>query len=581
MYTGQPRITPDVYEDSLWKPWLWLAEQYEYRGCWSFPVKTSKGNALGTFAMYFKEPREAKPRDLQLANVLTNAAAIIISRHEEAEERTRIERALRDNEQRMRLAQQAAGIGTFEWNLQTNENRWTPELEAMYGLVPGTFGGTQEDWVRLIHPEDRVHVLKQVDLAVQTGAPIQAEWRTVWPDGSAHWIMGRWQIFNDESGAPAHVVGINIDVTARKAAEEARRHLASIVESSEDAIASKDLAGIVTSWNRQAERLFGYSAQEIIGQPIRKIIPPELQDDEDRILTTIARGEKIEHFETVRLAKNGRRVDVALTISPIRDENGRIVGASKIVRDITQRKQTEQALRMSERLASVGRLAATVAHEINNPLEAVTNLLYLARGATDPAQIHPLLTQAEEELNRVALISKQSLGFYRERNGAVQLKIGGVVDSLVAVFKPKARNKSIQITAEIRQDPEIRAIEGEIRQVLANLISNSIDAISGGGTIRVRVSATRAWDQTSLCGVRLTIADSGRGIAPENRQKLFEPFFTANKEVGTGLGLWITKGIIERHNGNIRFRSRTTQGRSGTVFAVFLPSDSVPRTAEP
>jgi PAS domain S-box-containing protein len=580
VHTGEPRITSDVREDPRWKPWLWLAEQFDYRGCWSFPVKTSTGKAIGTFAIYFKEPRQATSRELQLANVLTNAAAIIISRNQEAEERARAERVLRDNEQRLRLAQQAAGIGTFEWNLQTNENRWTPELASMYGLAPGNFGGTREDWERLVHPEDRSNALKQVELAFQTGAPVQAEWRTVWPDGSTHWILGRWQVFTDESGAPVCMAGINIDVTARKTAEEARRHLAAIVESSEDAIVSKDLIGIVKSWNPQAERLFGYSPQEIIGQPIQKIIPRELQDDEERILATITRGERIEHFETVRVAKDGRRIDVSLTISPIRDENGRIVGASKIVRDITQRKQTEQALRITERLASVGRLAATIAHEINNPLEALTNLLYLARSAHDPREIHSLLAQADEELNRVALLSKQTLGFYRERNGAKRLKIANIIESLVIAFTPKARNRSIEIKLEIRQDPEIYAIESEIRQLVANLLNNSIDAIVGSGTIRVRVSAGRAWDQASQGGVRLTIADSGRGIAPEHRPKLFEPFFTTNKDVGTGLGLWISKGIVERHWGNIRFKTRITPGTSGTVFTVHLPSDAKPRSTQ-
>jgi PAS domain S-box-containing protein len=447
-------------------------------------------------------------------------------------------------------------------------------------LAPGTFGGTQNDFEQLVHPEDRSKLLKDVDLALGTGVPAQAEWRTIWPDGSVHWILGRWQVFKDESGAAARVAGINIDITSRRAAEQARRHLAAIVESSDDAIASKDLHGIVTSWNPQAERLFGYSAQEMIGQPIRKVIPPELQEDEDRILATIARGDRIEHFETVRLTKDGRRIDVALTISPIRDEAGQIVGASKIVRDITQKKQTEHALRMTERLASVGKLAATVAHEINNPLEAVTNLLYLARSSNDPTMIQSLLAQADEELNRVALLSKQTLGFYREKNGAKPLKIGKIVEPLVTAFASKARNRSIDLRAEIRNDPEILAIEGEIRQVIANLLSNSIDAIFGGGTIRVRVSAGRAWDERSAPGVRMTIADSGKGIAPEHRAKLFEPFFTTNKDVGTGLGLWIAKGIVERHSGTLRFKSLTTKGKSGTAFTVFLPTNVKPKPIE-
>lgn len=580
VHTGEPQITEDVRDDPRWKSWLWLAQHYDYRACWSFPVRTSTGKAIGTFTMCFQSPRQATSRDLQFANVLTNAAAIIISKHQEAEERARAERVLRDSEQRLRLAQQAAGIGTFEWDIRKNEIRWTPELEAMYGLAPETFGGTREDWERLIHPEDRANALKQVGLALRAGTPSQAEWRTVLPDGSTHWILARWQVFADDSGEPVRMAGINIDVTAQKSAEEARRHLAAIVESSEDAIISKDLSGIVKSWNPQAERLFGYRPQEMIGQPIRKIVPPELQDDEDRILATNPRGERIDHFETIRIAKDGRRIDVALTISPIRDENGRIVGASKIVRDITHKKRTEQALRITERLASVGRLAATVAHEINNPLEAVTNLLYLARLADDPVEIQSFLKQADEELKRVAILSRQTLGFYREKNGTRRLRIGSIVASLVSVFTSKARNRFVEIEAEILQDPEIYAIESEIRQLVANLLNNSIEAIARGGTIRVRVTAGRSWDQASLRGVRLTIADSGRGIAPEHRSKLFQPFFTVNKEVGTGLGLWVSKGIVERHGGDIRFKTRVIPGKSGTTFTVFLPSDATPRPIE-
>src|SRR6185437_12640123 len=253
----------------------------------------------------------------------------------EAAEKIRIiSDALRESEQRLRLAQQAAEVGAFEWDLQTNVNRWTPELEAMYGLAPGTFEGTREHWERLIHPEDRPIVLRQQEKAFDTGAPVQAEWRVIWPDGSIHWILARWQVLKDESGKPVRVAGINIDVTERKTAEQARQRLAAIVESSDDAIISKDLNGIITSWNRQAERLFGYTEKEMIGRSILTLIPPELHADEDMILSKIRSGEKIDHFETVRIAKSGERIDVSLSISPVRDEHGTIVGAAKIARDI-------------------------------------------------------------------------------------------------------------------------------------------------------------------------------------------------------------------------------------------------------
>src|SRR6185437_15546005 len=196
---------------------------------------------------------------------------------------------------------------------------------------------------------------------------------------SIHWILARWQVLKDESGKPVRVAGINIDVTERKTAELARQRLAAIVESSDDAIISKDLNGIITSWNRQAERLFGYTEKEMIGRSILTLIPPELHADEDMILSKIRSGEKIDHFETVRIAKSGERIDVSLSISPVRDEHGTIVGAAKIARDIRESKKIERSLRTAEKLAAAGRLAATVAHEINNPLEAVTNLVYLAK----------------------------------------------------------------------------------------------------------------------------------------------------------------------------------------------------------
>ncbi len=485
--------------------------------------------------------------------------------------RKNVEQALRDSEERLRLAQQAAAIGTFEWNPHTNVNRWTPELEAMYGLPPGGFGGTQEAWEAMVHPDYRPATLQQVEIGLQTGNPIQAEWRVVWPDGSIHWILGRWQAFRDASGKPTRMAGINVDITARKAAEEDQRRLAAIVESSDDAIASKDLNGIVTSWNKSAERLFGLKAEEIIGRPITLIIPPELHSHEETILSKIRRGEKIDHFETVRLNKNGERIEVSVTISPVKDGHGNVVGAAKIIRNITESKKIEHALRTAEKLAAAGRLAATVAHEINNPLEAVTNFIYLAKQTAGPGEVQDYLAGAEEELDRVTHLTKQTLGFYRDTRGATSMSVGALVTPLLSVFSSRARNKGIDVCPEIRQHPEISAVPGEIRQLLANLLSNSIDAVDRGGVIRIRVAASMDWSHPGEPGVRLTVADSGSGIPADIRSKLFEPFFTTKKEVGTGLGLWVCQNIAKKHGGRIRVKSCTAGNRKGTVFSTFFP----------
>jgi PAS domain S-box-containing protein len=369
------------------------------------------------------------------------------------------------------------------------------------------------------------------------------------------------------------------EARVRDLAEVESHRLAAIVESSDDAIVSKDLNGIVTSWNAGAERMFGYKPEEIVGRSITMIIPPELQEDEIRILKTLAAGQRIDHFETVRVAKSGERLDISLTISPVRDSTGKIIGAAKIARDITQRKKAEQALRTTERLASVGRLAATVAHEINNPLEAVTNLIYLAKTTSTSPEVRQYLATAEEELDRVSQLTKQTLGFYRETKDASPTRIGSLVTPLLSVFASRTKNKSLKIVPEIRHDPEIMAVRGEIRQLIANLLSNSIDAVTAGGRIRLRLSAATNSDGRRP-GVRLTIADTGSGIPPEVRARVFEPFFTTKKEIGTGLGLWVCKNIVEKHGGSIRVKSSSVPGKSWTAFSVFLPSVAQTSTLE-
>ncbi|HKT49095.1 MAG TPA: PAS domain S-box protein, partial [Candidatus Angelobacter sp.] len=250
----------------------------------------------------------------------------------------------------------------------------------------------------------------------------------------------------------------------------AAQHLAAIVESSDDAIASKDLNGIVTSWNKSAERLFGYKAAEIIGKPITTIIPTELLADEDMILGKIRKGEKIDHFETVRVAKSGERIDVSLSISPVRNEQGRIIGAAKVVRDVTQNKKIERALRTTEKLAAAGRLAATVAHEINNPLEAVHNLVFLARrDVTNSEKVAEYLQMAQRELDRVSHIARQTLGFYRDTSAPTQISMVKTLDDLLFLYEKRLEVRNIRVVKQYKDQGEIRALAGEVRQALSNL----------------------------------------------------------------------------------------------------------------
>jgi PAS domain S-box-containing protein len=362
-------------------------------------------------------------------------------------------------------------------------------------------------------------------------------------------------------------------------AEEAALRLAAIVESSDDAIVSKDLNGVVTSWNKSAERIFGYTAEEIIGQPITLIIPLELLSDETLILSKIRAGERIEHFQSVRVTKSGERIDVSLTVSPIKDEHGTVIGAAKIARDITQQKKMEEALRTSEKLASVGRLAATIAHEINNPLEAITNFIYLAKQHPNlPEKVQRYLNLADHELGRVAHLAQQTLGFYRDTSQPVELAVSEVVEDVLTIYEGKFKYKRLMIDRQIEPNLTIYTSQGELKQILSNLVANAIDASHDRGKIVIRARASRHF-QSGRRGIRMTIADNGTGIPSRHKAKIFVPFFTTKKEVGTGLGLWITKDLLEKRGGHIRFRS-SVSSHGGTAMSIYLPLASPDLNAE-
>jgi PAS domain S-box-containing protein len=352
---------------------------------------------------------------------------------------------------------------------------------------------------------------------------------------------------------------------AETRADEVRQQLAAIVTSSEDAILSFTVDGMVTSWNRGAESLYGYSAAEIIGRPLAVLVPTDRMGELERL----NRAERIGSYETERVHRNGARLRVLLSVSPIRNEQGELVGASAIARDITQQKRTEEALRRNERLATAGRLTAAIAHEIKNPLEALTNLVYLARH--DMAGRDGYLRLAEQEIERLDAIAQQALGFVREGASPERMDAGKILEEVVQLYLRKLQTGKVALEKHAGGDLEILGYPGELRQLFSNLILNAMDAMKDGGRMRLRVVRAHEWSNQRRDGVRITIADTGNGIQARDLPHIFEPFYTTKKETGTGLGLWLAYGIVQKHSGWIRVASRTGPGTSGTVFSVFLP----------
>lgn len=547
--------------------------QAEIRAAQSTPLISRSGQLVGMISTHWRRPHQPAERELRLLDILARQASDLIERKlsEEALARASVE------SDRWRRLYEAVLTHTpdlgYVFDLNHRFTYANDALLAMWGRTWEEAIGKNclelgyEPWHAAMHD-------REIDQVIATKQPVRGEVPFTGANGRHIYDYIFFPVLGSNGEVEA-VAGVTRDISERKQAEQTRARLASIVESSDDAIISKDLNGVIMSWNAGAERIFGYTADEAIGQPVTMLMPPERVDEEPGILERIRRGESIEHYETIRRRKDGELLNISLSVSPVKDAQGRIVGASKIARNITERLHAEEALRRTEKLAAVGRMAATVAHEINNPLEAVTNLLYLLKQdlTLSPNSRH-WVQLADQELERVAHAARQTLGFYRDNAAPAWLDARQVLDDLREVYEYRLRNRAIKLQTEIEPSLKVFASAGEFRQVFANLLINAIDAVPpGGGKIRVRARATREWNGTGRSGVRITVGDTGCGIESEHLSRIFEPFYTTKREVGTGLGLWLSRTVVEKHEGSIQVRSRAQADGTGTVFSVFWPDE--------
>ncbi len=361
-------------------------------------------------------------------------------------------RELATKQRFLSLSQKVAHLGSWELDLKSEPVTaiWSEELEEVYGLAPGTFGGKFSDWVEFLHAHDKLEASESLLRAIRTGDLWQCEFRIVRADGEVRWIVGRGQCIYDGAGKPLQMIGINMD--------------------------------------------------------------------------------------------------------------------------ITERKQSEEALRKSEKLATTGRLAGTIAHEINNPLSSVKNLIYLIE--TDPSTTQAVAKyarMADEEITRISHITNQALGFYREATAPVEVHITEILDSVLTLFARRIQAAGVSVEKRYQTSVPLQGWPGEMRQVFTNLVSNALEASNKGGALKVHVFNGREGGVFRRRGVRVVIADQGVGIASDAGRKLFEPFYTTKGEKGTGLGLWVSHGIVQKHGGYIKVRSSTRPGRSFTLFNIFLP----------
>jgi two-component system, NtrC family, sensor kinase len=358
--------------------------------------------------------------------------------------------------------------------------------------------------------------------------------------------------------------------------EDLLRERADLLELATEAIIVRDMSGAVLFWNSGAEALYGWKREEVLGKPVHQILQTRFPMEFSRIEADLFRDGKWEGNLT-QITREGHEVVVACRKALKAGGNAIL----EIIRDITAQLKTEDALRKAERLAAMGRVAGIIAHEINNPLEAITNTFYLLRD-------HPSLDEearyyaklGEEELLRVAHITRQTLGFYRESRHPVQVSISGLLDEILELQMRRMEFGSITLQKHYRSRGTIQGFPVELKQVFLNLIGNAAQAMPEGGTMRLHVFESKPGKnrRSSVC---ISICDTGTGIDPINAKHLFEPFFTTKSTKGTGLGLWISKGIVQKYGGSIRFRALSLSGRNVTCFQVTLPDADHHKIEEP
>ena len=377
----------------------------------------------------------------------------------------------------------------------------------------------------------------------------------------------------------------SLDILSRRAEElyQSEQQLRTTLESIGDGVITCDAEGRIQMMNPVARELTGWSQTEANGRQLEEIFRIVNETTREPVETPVAKVRRLDktigmaNHHTILLRKDGTELDISDSGAPIRDKAGNTIGIVLVFRDITMERKTQEALIANEKLAVAGRLAATIAHEIHNPLDSVSNLLYLMRNGASPEESVHFMDMAEQELTRVTQISRAMLGLYRESKAPVVVDLKEMLEEILLLMERRLSDLGVTITTEMLEPIEVCAFPAELRQVFTNLITNAAEAAGVGGKVKVRITprsaSLEANGQKLQAGATVTIADNGEGIPDDIQPHLFQPFFTTKGEHGTGLGLWVSRGIINKHGGTITIASDTSEESHGTRVSVFLATN--------
>lgn len=465
---------------------------------------------------------------------------------------------------RLHMAIEATNLGTWEYIPATGELYWSKELREIYGIAE-TASATMEQFAAHIHTEDAAWVQAQISEAMDpvTGGRYDLTYRIVrFDNNETRWIKVQGTVFFD-GGQATRFIGTAFDISELKEAEEKTAKLAAIITSTDDAIISKTFESIITSWNTSAERMFGYSADEMIGESIYKLIPPDRLEEEPLILSRLRAGERVQHFETKRLTKEGKLIDVSVTVSPVKDSEGNIIGLSKIARDITERKLDE-----TRKNDFIG----MVSHELKTPLTSLSAILQVAKAKlnnTNDAFLSGAMQKANHQVKRMSTMINGFLNISRLESGKIQIdkqpfNIETLINEVVDEMKVTATTHTINVDG--CAPVEVNADQDKIQSVISNLISNAIKYSPGGTLVNVGC-------KTYKTEVVVSVSDKGIGIKPGDAERIFDRYYRVESRdtrhiSGFGIGLYLSAEIVERHGGRIWLESESGKG---STFYFSLP----------
>ena len=497
-------------------------------------------------------------------------------------QRRKAEEGLRRREQHLRqLIENTSDIITIVAADGTIEYE-SPSAQRVTGHAPEALTG--KSVFEFVHSDDqaaaRAALAKLLATPGGTSEPVEIRFRTA--DGSFRTLEAIGKNLIEEPGIRGILVHSR-DISVRKQlvrekmarleAEAAKRRFLDLVQGLELVVwEANPLTREFTFVSRKVQDILGYSPESWLGHNWRQHV---CEEDRTRLQEywESASEKASSDFEYRGMSASGRLLWLRLVTYADRDSDGKVLQLRGLIVDITERRQAEATLRLTERLAATGRLAASIAHEINNPMAAVTNLVYLIEnypGIDEQAQQFARL--AQEELKRMAHITRQMLGFYRESTDAGRVRVPELLSGVLDLYDRRIRNSGVKVEVRSETAPEVCVFAGEIRQVLSNLLINALDATPSGGHVVIRIRDSRDWSNGGRRGARITFSDNGPGIPVELRNRVFEPFFTTKGQKGTGLGLWVSAGIVHKHQGVLRVRSSQRQGLAGTSFSIFLPA---------